>query len=177
MEMQEKRLFQQREKVSTREGHPIVLLVEDCLMVQKIHSNFLTSLGYCVDIASNGQQAIRLFKCQSYAAVLLDKGLPDMEGTEVCRIMRQYEKEQKLPSLPIVALTTDETSRGACLSAGCDDFATKPISQEALDRLLKHWAHSKRLRSHDKKRLPSFHSNDCINAQKEFQTCSFFLAE
>lgn len=149
---------------------PVILLVEDHPMIQTIHSSFLCHLGYSVEIAATGQQAIKLFKNRSYAALLLDIGLPDLEGTGVCRILRQHEQEQQLPPVPIIALTSDPSVKSACLSAGCNDFFLKPIALETLDSLLKRWICSKKPLDNLERALSSFPIH-LIDTQNELRSC------
>lgn len=157
------------EKQSTQ----LILLVEDHLPTQKIHRNFLEGLAFFVDIAAEGKQALQLFQSQSYAAVLLDKNLPDRDGTEVCRAMRQYEKEKILLPTPIITVTSDASAREICLSAGCNDFATKPISPEGLEVILKRWI-KKGCQKGIRNSYPNFTHyffNDLINQPKECKSC------
>jgi polar amino acid transport system substrate-binding protein len=128
--------MEKQKKHSEKIAH-CVLLVEDQPVIQKIHTNYLIRLGYAVNVASNGQEALRLFRLNTYAAVLLDKELPDMDGTDICQAIRQHEKENFLQSTRIIALTTNVLAREVFLSAGCDDFAAKPISLEHLEKLLR----------------------------------------
>jgi len=114
------------------------LIVEDDRVAQKVHLDFLERLGFTVDIAPNAKQALEFFYSRRYSVVLLDKGLPDQDGTQVCRAIRQYEKEQSLPSALIIGVTTSSSSKENLLTAGCDEFIIKPIFfhhlKEIVDR-------------------------------------------
>lgn len=115
---------------------PLILIIEDNTLVQKVYSRFLTMLDFSFDITESGLHALHLFKIGNYSAVLLDKELPDLDGTEVCRAMRQIEKEQLFLPIPIIAVTSDNSAREEFLSAGCNNFLIKPISVEDLRAVL-----------------------------------------
>jgi len=119
--------------------NPKILLVEDMPVVQMVHGDYLQRLGYRFDLAKNGKQAISFYDKNHYDAVLLDKGLPDMDGTEICKVMRKYDRSKHQFPTPIIALTSDDSTKQECLTAGCNAFATKPIEQEALGSLVTFW--------------------------------------
>lgn len=73
-----------------------ILLVEDQLIIQRVHSIFLRKMGYQVDIAINGKQTLELCVCNVYHLVILDAGLPDMKGVELGKKIRMLEKKIKL---------------------------------------------------------------------------------
>jgi CheY-like chemotaxis protein len=79
-----------------------VLVVEDIAVAQKVAKITLIGLGHIVDIAENGQKALDLFEKNKYDIVFLDLGLPDMNGTEVIKRIREIENNKQ--HVPIVAL-------------------------------------------------------------------------
>jgi DNA-binding response OmpR family regulator len=85
--------------------------------------------GYAVDTAASGEQALELAAINDYDVAILDLGLPDLDGLEVCRRLRAER-----PSLLIVILTAraDIEQRVAGLDAGADDYLTKPFHYEEL---------------------------------------------
>ena len=74
--------------------------------------------------------------------VLMDCRMPTMDGMEATREIRAQERTMGLPRLPVIALTatTSDVSRQQCLSAGMDDFMSKPYTKDELDRVLNRWS-------------------------------------
>jgi signal transduction histidine kinase/ActR/RegA family two-component response regulator len=89
--------------------------------------------------ASNGAEAVEKFKTESFNMILMDIQMPELNGFEATRQIRLHESG--LNRTPIIALTAGAISgeREKCLEAGMDDFLTKPISGEALDKALALW--------------------------------------
>jgi len=115
---------------------PKILLIEDTLLIQRINLIYLRLLGCQVDLAQNGQEALAIFK-KGYDLILSDIGLPDMDGTEVIRMIRQQEGVKRTP---IIALTAfDNFLIKECIEAGFDDFYVKPLKLEELGAVLKRW--------------------------------------
>ena len=114
-----------------------VLLVEDDPIVQRVHSMMLKKMGFNVEIAANGYQAIDLSN-KHYDAILMDIGLPDMDGITTSLTIRQ--QKEKNSSTPIIALTAyGDDVKQECLSVGINEVATKPIKQEELNEILLKW--------------------------------------
>ncbi len=109
-----------------------ILLVEDDPLVQIIHREKLERLGCIVDSATTGTQALEKSK-KKYDLILLDWGLPDINGIEVCRRVREHEQKNQLPRVPIAMITayprTVETQQ-ECLDAGVDTIVGKPIVED-----------------------------------------------
>ncbi len=115
---------------------PKVLLIEDTPIIQYINLVYLKLLGCHVELAQNGQEAIALFK-KGYELVLSDIGLPDIDGREVVKAMRQQEQDKHTP---IIALTAfNDFIIKECFEAGVDDFYVKPLKIEELSVVLKRW--------------------------------------
>ena len=112
---------------------PHVLLVEDDILVNKIHRKKLEILGCTVDSVVNGTDALATLY-NNYDLILLDLGLPDISGLEVCKQIRKYEEQQQLPRIPIVLITAyPETTemQQACVAAGIDKIINKPIVNDS----------------------------------------------
>jgi len=105
-----------------------ILLVDDEVPIQRAVEPLLRSRGYQVDVAGTGTQALKLFAERSPDLVVLDLGLPDIEGTEVCRRVRASSK------VPIVVLSARgaEADKVNALDLGADDYVTKPFGPEEL---------------------------------------------
>lgn len=83
--------------------------------------------------AKDGEDAVNQFKEHQPDLILMDIKMPHMDGLEATRLIRSYSKE-----VPIVALTAFafESDKDRAIEAGCDDFLTKPVSQNALEKML-----------------------------------------
>lgn len=117
-----------------------ILLVEDNPVNQKLALMQLHKLGYRADIASNGTEAIKALERADYALVLMDCQMPEMDGFEATRAIRSREKPGS-KRVTIVAMTAQAMSqdREECLSAGMDDFLSKPVTLDVLQNILKTW--------------------------------------
>lgn len=105
-----------------------VLLVEDDLAVQNLVSTALDLHGYSVDKVCDGQAAIMEAASHNPSLIMLDLGLPDIDGVEVITKIRSWSA---VPIIVISARTEDSDKIGA-LDAGADDYLTKPFSVEEL---------------------------------------------
>jgi CheY-like chemotaxis protein/HPt (histidine-containing phosphotransfer) domain-containing protein len=113
-----------------------ILLAEDNVINQKLALRILNKLGYRADIASNGAEALEALRRQSYDAILMDLQMPEMDGLEATRRIRDLYRGS--PSPRIIALTASamQGDRERCLAAGMDDYIAKPIRVEELRRAL-----------------------------------------
>jgi two-component system, OmpR family, KDP operon response regulator KdpE len=105
-----------------------ILLVDDETAIQRAVGPLLRSRGFDVDIVGTGAEALKMFADQTPDLVVLDLGLPDLEGTEICRRIRAASK------VPIVVLSARgaETDKVNALDLGADDYVTKPFGPEEL---------------------------------------------
>ena len=105
-----------------------ILLVDDEPSIQKGLTPLLASRGYDVESATTGQAALRAFDQAPADLIVLDLGLPDLEGGEVCRRVRISSQ------VPIIVLSArgSDTDKIAALDQGADDYVTKPFSPEEL---------------------------------------------
>ena len=115
-----------------------VLQRRTVLVAEDVDSNFLllkTLLGKRCNLlwAKNGEDAVNQFKEHQPDLILMDIKMPHMDGLEATRLIRSYSKE-----VPIVALTAFafESDKDRAIEAGCDDCLTKPVSQNALEKVL-----------------------------------------
>ena len=113
-----------------------VLLVEDTNYNAVAARAVLGKLGLTCDRACSGAEALKMFARKSYNLVLLDRNLPDMDGTDVARKIRTLEgKGPRSILLAVTAYCTAE-DRAQCLGAGMDAFVGKPLTPEKLRRVL-----------------------------------------
>ena len=118
---------------------PKILLVEDNEMNRDMLSRRLARRGYSVVTALDGEQGHSLAGTESPDLILMDIGLPDMDGWEVTRLLKSNSRTNHIP---IIALTAHAlvTDREKAFEAGCDDYDTKPIEfgrlSEKIENLL-----------------------------------------
>ena len=105
-----------------------VLVVDDEPKIVQLARDYLERAGFTVASASDGREALAVFRSQSPELVVLDLGLPVVDGLDVARSIR------KSSNIPIVMLTArgDESDRIAGLELGADDYITKPFSPKEL---------------------------------------------
>jgi signal transduction histidine kinase/DNA-binding response OmpR family regulator len=118
-------------------SHPLrILLAEDNAINQKVGRKMLGQLGYHVDVAPNGREAVKAVAETSYDLVLMDIQMPEMDGLEATKLIR----EQMGPQAPhLVALTAEalEGDRERFLASGFDNYLSKPLQAAALQELLR----------------------------------------
>jgi signal transduction histidine kinase/DNA-binding response OmpR family regulator/HPt (histidine-containing phosphotransfer) domain-containing protein/HAMP domain-containing protein len=123
-----------------------VLLAEDSDINREVASEMLTALGYHCVCVQNGREAVARVQNGAVDLVLMDCQMPEMDGYEATRLIRQGEPQpapngRREQHLPIVALTAHaiKGDRDRCLAAGMDDYLTKPLDPAELARTLAHW--------------------------------------
>ena len=105
-----------------------ILVVDDEPEILRALQPLLAARGYAVTTAASGEAALAALQRQRPDLMLLDLGLPDMPGLELCRLVRAES------SIPIIILTVREQERDkvAALDQGADDYLTKPFGAEEL---------------------------------------------
>ncbi len=123
--------------------HEHLLLVEDNQINQIIAEELLKTVGYTLDIANNGQEALDMLAKSSYAAVLMDIQMPVMDGLSATKAIRA---QQQFTDLPVIAMSAHAMSgdKEKSLQHGMNDHITKPISPEILYSTLDYWLSNQR---------------------------------
>ncbi|MDH3445682.1 MAG: response regulator [Deltaproteobacteria bacterium] len=119
-------------------------------MNQEVALSMLEELGCRVEVAADGREALERISQKTYDLVLMDCQMPELDGYEATRLIRQREHIEEplgdgpgkaLTHVPIIALTANalQGDREVCLVAGMDDFLSKPFSLEQLQGMLRKW--------------------------------------
>ena len=122
---------------ASRRAH--VLVVDDNAANQMVAARTLENMGYRVDVAASGLEAVDAVGRIPYAAVLMDCQMPDMDGYEATGEIRRREGHRH--HTPVIAMTAGASSEdeARCLQAGMDDFVSKPASPAELKRVIQRW--------------------------------------
>ncbi|MCS6294977.1 MAG: PAS domain S-box protein [Nitrospira sp.] len=116
-----------------------LLLAEDNPVNQKVACKMLEKLGYRVDVASNGQEAVAAHERMRYPLIFMDCQMPEVDGFEATALIRKMEGRSA--HTPIVAMTANamQGDRERCLDAGMDDYVAKPVRPKDLQTVLDTW--------------------------------------
>jgi signal transduction histidine kinase/CheY-like chemotaxis protein len=118
-----------------------LLLVEDNFVNQRVAVYMLSKLGHHVDVAKHGREAVEMLSRQGYDLVLMDCQMPEMDGFEATRIIRDHGSPVLDHDIPVVAMTAaafpDDRTRA--LACGMNDFLAKPVDRPALANMLEKW--------------------------------------
>lgn len=120
-----------------------ILLVEDNPISLTVSQDMLENLGYIVDVASSGPEAVEAAGIRHYDLIAMDCQLPEIDGYEATRIIRKKEKNSgaERASIPIVAITSHAMygDRKRCLDAGMNDYLSKPFEMNQLAEMMRRW--------------------------------------
>ncbi len=126
-------------EASEAEAKPLEILVaEDNPINQKLIRIVLEKLGLNVTLASNGEEALEACKANRYDMIFMDVQMPVMGGVEATHKILEYEKENNLAHVPIIALTANALAgdREKYIGEGMDDYATKPLDVKVIESLV-----------------------------------------
>jgi CheY-like chemotaxis protein len=148
-----------------------ILVAEDNIVNQKVAVCQLEKLGYRADVVANGLEAVEAVARVSYALVLMDCQMPEMDGMEATAMIRKREGEQASQRLPIIAITANamQGDREKCLAAGMDDYLAKPVKLVDLGATIARWIPGQSIPNEQKepvsleKREP-VHVHDCVDS-------------
>jgi CheY-like chemotaxis protein/HPt (histidine-containing phosphotransfer) domain-containing protein len=118
-----------------------ILVAEDNPANQEVAVMILKKLGFSADFVANGLEALEALQRRAYDLLLLDCEMPEMDGYETARRIRDPRTGVRDPAIPIVALTADAVSgdREKCLQAGMNDYLAKPVEPNYLADVLERW--------------------------------------
>ncbi len=118
-----------------------ILVAEDNIVNQEVAIGILNKLGVRVDAVADGTEAIEALKTIPYDLVLMDVQMPQLDGLEATRIIRDPQSPVINHQIPVVAMTANAMrgDRERCLEAGMNDYVSKPVSPQALVEALNKW--------------------------------------
>jgi CheY-like chemotaxis protein len=121
--------------IRSRKPRPLILVVEDNSTIRNAFGILLQEKGYRVRQAGSGADAIALATEEAPELILMDVGLPDIDGLEVTRRLKADDRTR---ACRVIALTGHalDTDQAACTAAGCDGYLTKPVDSGRLLRLI-----------------------------------------
>ena len=124
-----------------RRGVVRILLAEDNITNQQVAVGILKKLGLRADAVANGAEAVKALEALPYDLVLMDVQMPEMNGLEATRHIRNPQSAVRNHQIPIIAMTAGamQGDREKCLEAGMNDYVSKPISPQALAEALDKW--------------------------------------
>jgi two-component system sensor histidine kinase/response regulator len=126
---------QRTKTTAVRKGR--ILVVEDNVINQRVTRKLVEKLGYDVDVAANGKEALAALDRTSYLLILMDCQMPVMDGFEATKHIREQSR-LRTPILALTASAMDE-DRERCMEAGMDGYLTKPLQAARLEEALNEW--------------------------------------
>ncbi|MGO4391542.1 GAF domain-containing protein [Variovorax sp. M-6] len=119
--------------------HPLrILLAEDNVVNQKLAMRLLQQMGYRADLASNGIEAVESVQRQTYDVVLMDVQMPELDGLDATRQICTLLEADRRPRIVAMTANAMQGDQEMCISAGMDDYLTKPIRVDRLVEALNH---------------------------------------
>jgi PAS domain S-box-containing protein len=118
-----------------------ILLAEDNITNQQVALGILKKFGLTADAVANGSEAIKALESIPYDLVFMDAQMPEMDGFEATKAIRNSLDNAARRGIPIIAMTAHalQGDRDRCLEAGMNDFISKPITPDVLIRVLEEW--------------------------------------
>lgn len=134
-------------KHDRNEQAPLVLLAEDNLVNQKVAIRLLNKIGYDVEIANNGREAVTALQQsvvgqRPYELILMDCQMPEMNGYEATETIREWQKSNQISHIPIIAMTANamDGDKEKCIAVGMDDFLPKPVQLQQVENMVRAWS-------------------------------------
>ncbi|MFM2062601.1 MAG: hypothetical protein RLZZ507_2271 [Cyanobacteriota bacterium] len=113
-----------------------ILLAEDNKVNQKVALLSLKKLGYQADVATNGLEVIAALQRQYYDVIFMDVQMPEMDGLEVTRWIRDHYPQDQQPYIIAMTANAMDSDRQICLDSGMNDYIAKPINLDSLQKVL-----------------------------------------
>ncbi len=121
-------------------GKPLrILVVEDHVVNQRVALKILETLGYRVDLAVNGREAVDAHRSEPYDIIFMDCRMPEMDGFEASSEIRRHERDGQHTTIVAMTANALEGDRARCLAAGMDDYLSKPVKPADVLACLRAW--------------------------------------
>ncbi|KAH7325451.1 hypothetical protein B0J17DRAFT_681417 [Rhizoctonia solani] len=124
-----------------------ILVAEDNLINQQIALKTLRKMNFNAEAANNGKEVLAALERRTYDLILMDCQMPEMDGYEATRCIRQLESVE-VRSVPIIAMTASAIrgDKEKCLNVGMSDYLSKPVKRQALEAMLVRWLYDETYR-------------------------------
>jgi signal transduction histidine kinase/DNA-binding response OmpR family regulator len=116
-----------------------ILLAEDNPINQIVATSILNEMAYKVEIAENGRQVLEALHKKPFDVVFMDMQMPELDGLSATRLIRSEFPLERQPIIIAMTANAMESDKQACLTAGMNDYISKPILPEAIETALEHW--------------------------------------
>lgn len=116
-----------------------ILVAEDNIINQKLALRILQKMGYVADVAANGLEVLGSLERQSYDVIFMDVQMPEMDGLEATHTIVQSYPAARRPKIIAMTANAMQGDREKCLEAGMDDYISKPVLVEEVQRVLERW--------------------------------------
>ena len=138
-----------------------ILLAEDNITNQQVALGILKKFGLNADIVANGAEALTALEKLAYDLVLMDVQMPEMDGFEASRRIRDPQSAVLNHNVPIIAMTANalQGDRERCLRAGMNDYVSKPINPQVLIETLERWGSSEIMQPESGENQPAPQTN------------------
>jgi CheY-like chemotaxis protein len=124
---------------STAQSTAPILVVEDNMVNQRVAIRLLERLGYSVEAACNGQQAVDMVLASEYSLVLMDCQMPVMDGLQATQEIRRNQVGRHTPIVALTARAMEDDEKN-CLAAGMDGYMSKPVQLAQLSATVRRWS-------------------------------------
>ncbi|MFW5785498.1 MAG: ATP-binding protein, partial [Chitinispirillaceae bacterium] len=130
-----------QKQYSLGDGRFRILIADDNEVNREVEAALLKKMGISTDTASDGAEAVQKLVGNDYDLVLMDIQMPNLNGYEATKVIRDRNSGVRNNKLPIVAMTAGaaDSERDECLKAGMDDYVTKPVNPEVLNKIMRKW--------------------------------------
>lgn len=148
-------LFTEKSKLSNKvkKPYPIVnnlaekfplkiLVAEDNVVNQKVAQRILERMGYRVDVVANGIEAVNASKKIPYDLIFMDMLMPEMDGITASKVIKEKNRNSNCPKIIAMTANAMNEDREKCISAGMDDFISKPVRMKELNDILINWGNN-----------------------------------
>ncbi|MFZ2956596.1 MAG: response regulator [Candidatus Ozemobacteraceae bacterium] len=134
-------IFKRQTVRELRHGLMRILMAEDNITNQQVALGILKKMGLRADAVANGKEALKALETLPYDLILMDVHMPEMDGLEATRAIRNPQSAVADHRIPIIAMTANamQGDRESCLEAGMNDYVAKPITLHALMKALDKW--------------------------------------